>query len=197
MIAQEKGRIRAQVRARLAGVVERTIFSAQVVERLLARPEWNNSQTVLAYVALPDELDMSNVISAAWRSGKRVGLPRYEPASGTYGAAEYRGETLVAQKFGVREPALEAPALPLKQLDLVLVPGVAFDRFGRRLGRGKGFYDRLLAEVIGVKCGVALDEQVVDSLPFEPHDIAVDFVLTPTRWIDARSAGSDDGYSIR
>jgi 5-formyltetrahydrofolate cyclo-ligase len=66
---------------------------------------------------------------------------------------------------------------------LVLVPGVAFDLRGRRLGRGKGFYDRLLADAGGLKCGVAFDEQIVTEIPVEPHDVSVDCILTPTRWI--------------
>ena len=71
---------------------------------------------------------------------------------------------------------------PLNRLDLVLVPGVAFDAQGRRLGRGKGFYDRLLAKVRGHKCGVAFDVQIVSGLPEEPHDVRVDSILTPSRW---------------
>ncbi|HTG44362.1 MAG TPA: 5-formyltetrahydrofolate cyclo-ligase, partial [Verrucomicrobiae bacterium] len=72
---------------------------------------------------------------------------------------------------------------PLNRLDFVLVPGVAFDSTGRRLGRGRGFYDQLLAGVTGIKCGVALDEQIVEKLPTEAHDIAMDYILTPTRWL--------------
>jgi 5-formyltetrahydrofolate cyclo-ligase len=58
------------------------------------------------------------------------------------------------------------------------------------LGRGKGFYDRLLANVTSVKCGVAQDEQTVPILPAEPHDIAMDFILTPTRWLKTQSDGN-------
>jgi 5-formyltetrahydrofolate cyclo-ligase len=65
-----------------------------------------------------------------------------------------------------------------------LVPGVAFDLHGRRLGRGKGFYDRLLADVRGKTCGVAFDEQIVREVPVEPHDSDVNCILTPTRWIE-------------
>jgi 5-formyltetrahydrofolate cyclo-ligase len=54
---------------------------------------------------------------------------------------------------------------------------------GRRLGRGKGYYDRLLAAVRGAKCGVAFDQQVVSEIPVEPHDILMNFTLTPTRWL--------------
>jgi 5-formyltetrahydrofolate cyclo-ligase len=65
-----------------------------------------------------------------------------------------------------------------------LVPGLAFDPSGRRLGRGKGFYDRLLAMVRGRKCGIAFEEQVVPEIPVEPHDIRLDCLLTPRRWME-------------
>jgi 5-formyltetrahydrofolate cyclo-ligase len=74
--------------------------------------------------------------------------------------------------------------MPLKRLDLALAPGLGFDESGRRLGRGQGYYDRLLAEIIGAKCGVAFDEQVVGQLPAQEHDVSMNFILTPTRWLE-------------
>lgn len=191
MIAEEKRKIRAQVRARLASIsaAQRMELAQRAVETLVKQAEWKRARVILGFLALPDELDMSTALRAAWESGKKVGLPRYLPEPGVYGAAEYRGEALSQHTFGIREPGPGAPELPLNRLDLVLVPGVAFDYAGGRLGRGKGFFDRLLAEVTGVKCGVALDEQLLEYLPAEPHDVAMDFVLTPSRWIHVRSGG--------
>jgi 5-formyltetrahydrofolate cyclo-ligase len=71
---------------------------------------------------------------------------------------------------------------------LILVPGVAFDLRGYRLGRGKGFYDQLLAAVRGPTCGVGFDEQIVDAVPVEPHDVRLSCLLTPTRWIELQAA---------
>ena len=191
MIAEEKRRIRGQVRARIAGVTAaaRLELTSRAVALLLQQPEWNRVHAIMGYHALADELDMSAALRTAWEEGKTVALPRYLADAGVYGAAVFRGENLSARTFGIHEPGPEAPALPLNRLDFVLVPGVAFDRSGRRLGRGKGFYDRLLAEVTGVKCGVALEEQIVERLPSEPHDVAMDLILTPSRWIDVRSGG--------
>jgi len=72
----------------------------------------------------------------------------------------------------------------LSRLDLILVPGVAFDLCGCRLGRGGGFYDRLLAETHGVKCGIAFDEQITGEVPTGEHDLQMDFILTPTRCVE-------------
>jgi 5-formyltetrahydrofolate cyclo-ligase len=87
-------------------------------------------------------------------------------------------------QFGIREPAGGCAELPLNRLDLILVPGVAFDLHGRRLGRGKGFYDQLLAAIRGRTCGVAFDQQIVGEIPVEPHDVHLNCILTPTRWIE-------------
>jgi 5-formyltetrahydrofolate cyclo-ligase len=75
-------------------------------------------------------------------------------------------------------------AQPVNKLDLVLVPGVAFDLHGRRLGRGKGFYDQLLATVRGTTIGAAFEQQVVREVPVEPHDVYLNCILTPTRWLE-------------
>jgi 5-formyltetrahydrofolate cyclo-ligase len=84
-------------------------------------------------------------------------------------------------KFGVSEPVPECGAVPLNRFDLVLVPGMAFDLSGNRLGRGKGFYDRILSETSGVKCGVAYDFQLLETIPTEAHDARVNFIFTPSR----------------
>ena len=119
--------------------------------------------------------------------GKSVSLPRYRPAQGFYEAAQVTDleRDLRPGKLGIREPAEHCRPISLKQLDLILVPGVAFDRIGRRLGRGRGFYDRLLSSVTGTKCGVAFDFQVKEQLPEEPHDVRLDCILMPTRWLIA------------
>ncbi len=87
-------------------------------------------------------------------------------------------------RFGIREPVDRCTHLGLNRLDLILVPGVAFDLNGRRVGRGKGYYDRLLRLASGRKCGVGFDEQLVSEVPVEAHDILLNCILTPTRWLE-------------
>jgi 5-formyltetrahydrofolate cyclo-ligase len=105
--------------------------------------------------------------------------------SGRYVVCEIRDadKDILSGQFGIREPVAACAELTLNRLDLILVPGVAFDLHGRRLGRGKGFYDRLLAVVRGTTCGAAFDEQIVGEIPVEPHDVHLNCILTPTRWI--------------
>jgi 5-formyltetrahydrofolate cyclo-ligase len=137
-------------------------------------------------------LDVWPLLQEAVVAKKEVVLPRFDPDSDAYVVCRLTdlNDTLPPGKFGILEPHHDSPPYPLNQLDLVLVPGVAFDIGGRRLGRGKGFYDRLLASVSGTKCGVAFDEQVESALPWEPHDVTMDCLVTPSRWLDLRRSGN-------
>src|SRR5438876_11467463 len=123
-----------------------------------------------------------------WRdalaTAKELSLPRFDAERQVYVAGRVLEprDDLRPGRFGIMEPKQGCPEVPLKQLDFTVVPGVAFSLDGRRLGRGRGFYDRLLALVGGVKCGIGFDEQIVDEIPAESHDIRLDCILTPTRW---------------
>jgi 5-formyltetrahydrofolate cyclo-ligase len=191
-ITEEKRQVREQIRKRQIAANERARFSQLAVEILSGRAEWREARTILAYLPLQDELDLMPALKTALAGGKTIALPQYIPEHGKYVAAILEGppENLRKGKFGVMEPSPDAPRIPLNRLDFVLAPGVAFDPDGHRLGRGRGFYDRLLAEVTGVKCGVALDEQIVPKLPVEAHDIPMDYILTPSRWLQRAPAGN-------
>ncbi len=189
-IVAEKARIRARVRAVLGAMSPEQLAtgSARARALLLEQAVWHKAQTILFYAPLPGELDLWPLAAEALRAGKRIALPRFDAATGGYAPSTVQdlGRDLVIGKLGIREPGPGCAAVESEQIDLVLVPGIAFDAYGRRLGRGKGFYDRLLQVVGGVKCGVAFDEQIVSSLPVEPHDQTLDYILTPTRWIVTR-----------
>jgi 5-formyltetrahydrofolate cyclo-ligase len=193
-IATLKRDLRQVARTRLSQITpeQRIALSAAAALQLLARPEWQSAQRILGYLPLKDELELSSALEAAPKGGKTVALPRYVPGENAYCAAivSEKFASLLPGAFGIPEPGAASPTLPLNQLDFILVPGLAFDPGGRRLGRGKGFYDRLLGNVNNsncVICGIAADEQILPVIPAESHDIRVHFVLTPTRWIAASS----------
>lgn len=145
---------------------------------------WNSARTILTYASLGAELDVRPLTPLVLAAGKKLALLRHESDGIHYSPrlVRYLGRDLEPGPHGIREPRAECPPVPLNQLDLILVPGLAFDLRGRRLGRGKGVFDRLLATASGVRVGVAFDCQIVEAVPVEPHDARVDFVLTPTRW---------------
>ena len=147
------------------------IFSA--VER---RPEFRAARTVAVFAALPDEPATDEVL-ARWASTRRVVLPRVEGDAMRFYAC--RPDALVFGAFGILEPQGERPC-PAGEIDLVVCPGVAFTADGRRLGRGRGYYDRYLGDPAfrGFRVGVCYAHQLVDDLPVEPHDVRMDRVIT-------------------
>ena len=183
-----KASLRAEIRARVKSLspVVHSGKSVELCARLRTRPLWEKAGAVLMFAPLADEPDIWPLLDEALLLGKTVALPSFVPGTNTYTARRIIDPTcdLVVGKFGIREAAELSPEMALNQLDLVLVPGIAFDPHGNRLGRGKGFYDRLLAGVRGTKCGVAFDEQLVDAVPIGPLDIPLNCILTPTRWIE-------------
>jgi 5-formyltetrahydrofolate cyclo-ligase len=159
--------------------------SAKARARLGHQDIWKAARSVLFYSSIAGELDLTPLMASALESGKVVLLPRFAAEAGTYEAVRVSdlGRDCAPGKFGIAEPGPHCGAHPLKSLDLTLVPGLGFDLAGRRLGRGGGFYDRLLAQIGGARCGVAFDQQIVGEIPAEGHDIEMNFILTPTRWL--------------
>jgi 5-formyltetrahydrofolate cyclo-ligase len=187
-LSEQKAALRRQVRAAITRLsqAERAAASEAACHRLTEQRIWQAARRVLLFSALNDELDLGALLSAGRSAGKLVALPRFVPAADTYEAALVNDpdRDLVPGRYGVCEPRAECPSVPANQLDFVLVPGVAFDAAGRRLGRGKGYYDRMLSALRGIKCGATFDVQVVPEIPHEPHDVRLDCLLTPTRWIE-------------
>ena len=183
-----KNILRVQMRAQLERIspAVRAVESIGLCERL--ETQLPSARAILFFAPLPDEPDVWPVLERSLALGTVCALPYFDASTQAYGARVIQkiGTDLVAGKFGVREPAAQCAAMPLNQLDLVLVPGLAFDRFGSRLGRGRGFYDRLLGEVSGVKCGICYQGQLLESLPTEGHDVSVSFIVTPNECLKAR-----------
>ena len=180
-----KTELRSYLRARLDKIspAVRAVESIELCERLNA--QISSAHTILFFAPLPDELDVWPVLELSLALGTNCALPFFDAEKETYGAKLLKAlaEDVVIGKFGVREPAATCETIPLDQFDLILVPGVAFDLHGHRLGRGKGFYDRILSAASGIKCGVAYDFQVLESIPTEAHDAKMDFIFTPTRGV--------------
>jgi len=178
-----KSDLRAHLRARLENISEavRAVESIGLCERLKAQIP--SAHTILFFAPLPDELDVWPVLELSLALGVNCALPFFDAKKKTYGAKLLKNlaTDIVPGKFGVREPAADCAEIPLDKFDLILVPGLAFDLSGNRLGRGKGFYDRILAEASGIKCGVCHDFQLLEKIPAEPHDAPVDFIFTPSR----------------
>lgn len=181
---ESKARLRMAMRTRLASLdpAERAGMSASLASRIESLADWRSARTVLLYSPRADEPDLGRLLASALEGGRRLGLPAYDPASGSYGCREVRDlvRDLVNGRYGIPEPAPDLPWISLDRLDFTAVPGLAFDHSGGRLGRGRGFYDRLLAGIRGLTCGVGFDFQVLSGIPVEAHDVKLNMVMTPT-----------------
>lgn len=188
--AHAKPTLRARLRAELQAHSSASAASASAAlcVRVRASPLWQTARAVLLFFPLPSEPDISLLLDDALASGKLLALPRFSATTNAYEAVQVRdlARELVTGPFGVREPTADCPLAPMNRLDFALVPGLGFDARGHRLGRGKGHYDHLLAGFTGMKIGVAFDFQIVTEVPAEPHDIVLDAVVTPTRWVTAK-----------
>ena len=182
----DKAGLRASLRARRQSLdkEERLALSRAAAGHLLRERIWTGAETVALYIAVRGEIDTEPLLRAAWDSGKQVLLPlcspagdahmRFAPCSGPDG--------LTPGAYGIPEPICAEPVpLACGEPDVIVVPGLAFDRKGIRLGQGGGFYDRYFArpETAGaLRIGLAYSFQIVEKLPKDPWDLPVDGVCT-------------------
>lgn len=181
----EKRAVRDGVRARVAAMspAERDAASDAVRRWLAGSDAWARARVVLLYAADATEPDLDGLIELGAGAGKTVCVPRVDwAAKRMEPAAVASSAELVEGRHGIRSPGPGARAVPPESVDLVVVPGVAFDRAGGRLGRGGGFYDRFLADLSSggsmVAIGACFAAQIVDRVPLGPHDRRVDGLVT-------------------
>ena len=151
---------------------------AQMLEGI---SELAGARVVLGYGANREEIDPAPALLKMHEAGIRIAYPRVSDRD-TLDVHEVSDpDDLVLGAFSIREPRPDAPRVDIADIDVVLVPAVAFDRRGYRLGYGGGFYDRFLARLPEgpLRIGVAFDEQLIDEVPAEAHDEPVDLVVTP------------------
>lgn len=150
--------------------------SAEILAALKAHPAFRAAHTVLLYHSLPDEVDTHDFIRE-WSDKKQILLPVV--VGDDLELRIYTGpEDLNTGSYGIEEPTGEL-FTDYTSIDFIAVPGVAFDRNGNRLGRGKGYYDRLLPRIPSAyKAGICFPFQIVEEVPAEPFDIRMDEIIT-------------------
>jgi 5-formyltetrahydrofolate cyclo-ligase len=153
----------------------------QQVSRWLAE---RKAQVVVGFLAMGDEIDMTPLVDA--HPDIRFGLTRTAP--GITLTVHHFDAPREVHRFGFEQPVGDAPVIPRQEIDVVLVPGLAFSIDGRRLGRGAGYYDRFLAGLDAAKVALTTSDRIRDDLPLEPHDVRVDWIATETGVYPARGA---------
>lgn len=180
-MSAEKNALRTMMRHRLAAMDPSDLAgkSAVACSRLIEQPEFDEAHVVMAYLHMPAELAVTAAIEAAWDMGKTVVVPRVDlPTRHMDAIAITNFDTLVPGAYDILEPSGEP--LGISRIDCIIVPGLAFDRLGHRLGHGAGFYDRFLSRP-GMRAALlaaGFDEQLVAYVPTEASDWPMDAVIT-------------------
>ena len=178
----EKAEARRHIREALEMIGEDDFltWSETIVQHILLLPEFNDAGCVMLFASLPDEFDTEPLIDAALMMNKTVTLPRVDWRRKQLDIVRIdRVSELEDGYMGILE-SRDGVALPVRSVDFMLVPGLAFDHIGHRLGRGGGYYDRLLASpgMHAARCAAAFACQLLDYVPFDAHDQAVDLLVT-------------------
>ena len=139
---------------------------------------YENAKTIMLYMPLGNETDTTDIINKAFADGKKVAFPVTDEESGEITPCYATAETVFEKgAFSVNEPCGNDVA-DAEDIEVVLVPGIAFDKNGSRIGFGKGCYDRLLKNTDAVKVGFCYDLQLCDNIPNEQFDIKMDYIIT-------------------
>ncbi len=162
---------------------DRAALSERIALRLVGLEAFERARTVALYAPMGAEVDTEPIARAAAERGMRTAYPRVVAGNRVLEFAAGSPSDLVTGALGTREPPRTATPIDAASLDLLLVPGVAFDERCHRVGRGGGYYDATLATLPpqALRIGLAFEVQLVGEVPDEPHDAAVDVVVTEAR----------------
>ena len=152
--------------------------SATIQRNVIASDRFREAKSVGVYLALPHEVQTADIVAACRKAGKRVCIPALKRGYNRYDLCWYdEGEPVHEAAWGLTEP-IKPRWAATSDVDLLIIPCVAFDAYGRRLGHGGGFFDRLLADCSAYRLCIAFELQRVTAIPSEPHDIDMNEIIT-------------------
>ena len=179
----EKKHLRQKLKKCLDNIAaeQRTEKSKKACQALIATPQFQDASVVMMYLSMPQEIDTAEAILHAWQHGKVVVVPKIFWKDGHMLPVQVHSmeADFSVGVSGLRNPVKGEP-MPFEEIDLVVAPGLGFDRKGNRLGRGGGYYDKFFAhhQLKAQKCGFAFAEQMVENVPVNEHDEPVDLLVT-------------------
>lgn len=190
----EKEKIRSEILRKRDSIQpeERELKDTFITEKVLSLPDFERAKVIFYFASFRSEVSTLPQIKEALRRGKRIVLPKVDNKNRILRLYEIHNLEEIKPGFmGIPEPDVPADReRDINEVDLVIMPGVAFDPYGNRLGYGAGYYDKLLS---GLKreiplIAIAFEEQIVDSLPSEDHDVKVHKIITEKRMINVATA---------
>ena len=161
--------------------------SRSVFQRLMKSNFYQNAQSIACYVSVQNEVDTHNLIQIALKNGKQIGVPVTDPDGHMAFQAISSLDILHPVHFGLLEPPRDANTeIPPESFDLILLPGLAFDDRGNRIGSGGGYFDRFLSTIPAHTAALSYDFQILDQIPTDSHDIRLDYIITESRVITCK-----------
>jgi 5-formyltetrahydrofolate cyclo-ligase len=179
----DKAQLRRQLQNSLLSISsrQRSEKSRKACRNLISIPQFQNASTVMTFLSLPHEVDTTESILHAWQLGKTVTVPKVSWQQRHMIAVQIHSlETGIStESSGLQNPTSGVP-IAFEEIDLVVTPGLGFDRKGNRLGRGGSYYDRFFAntELKASRCGFGFTEQLLENIPVAEHDEPVDIIVT-------------------
>ncbi len=196
MIYTNKDFVRRQYAAERKAYTEvyRTEENEAVTAHFLQSALYHNARTVMCYVSMRAEVDTHSLVQTMLRDGKTVCVPQMTGRNGQMRAVIIHSwdDLNSVGSFGILEPSEDVRSIEPNEIDLIVVPGIAFTQSGQRLGMGGGYYDRFLANTQAVRMGFAFSCQIKQSLPNDVWDMKMDYLVTQDGITDCRTSKVQD-----
>lgn len=162
-------------------IKEKRYKDNKIKEKLMETKYYKECEKIFIYIGFGSEINTYEYIQDFFKDNKRIFVPRTNIKNKTMEAVEINDlNNLEKNKYGILEPSLDKEQIDKNEIELIILPGVAFDKVGGRIGYGGGYYDKFLKNVSSkaIKVALAYDLQVLDKIPMEEHDIKYDYLIT-------------------
>lgn len=173
-------------------LVKREEMDRKILNKFYETQYYKKAEKIFIYISYASEINTKEIINKALKDNKKIYVPRTEFKIRHMDAVEIKSlDNLEESSYGILEPSKEVPNIDPNELDLIVVPGVAFDKSGGRMGYGAGFYDRYFKKIKKeninkiVKLALAYEVQMLDKVPMNEQDVPVDYIITENEFIYA------------
>ena len=191
-IFNDKEKLRKEIltKRKNIDIVEKEKMDKKILDEFYENKYYREAKNIFIYISYDSEINTKGIINKALMDNKKIYVPRTEFKTRLMDAVKITSlDNLIESEYGILEPSIEEPHIEPNELDLIVVPGVAFDRNGGRMGYGAGFYDRYFKRISKdrikkiAKLALAYDFQILEKIPMNEQDVPVNYIITETKFI--------------